>query len=114
MWHAVYDDATGRLVSLTTALPAALPAGLASAPLGAAPPADDRMWDAATRAYVARPPKVYLDRLDDLAQHPDFPAFWASLSATQKATLRRVVIWLLGRARWRVAAQPVVVEPEVG
>jgi hypothetical protein len=57
--NAVYETATGRLVSVGTVVASPLPAGLTSVVLS---PADaqgllngSRRWDAATRAVVATP-----------------------------------------------------------
>ena len=55
-WYAVFDDTTGELVSLTTIVdPAALPAGMAFAPLAEKPDPSEVVWDKATRSFVPRP-----------------------------------------------------------
>lgn len=56
-WHAIHDEATGRLVSVASVVPAAKdrPAGLTYVPL-AARPADDDLWDEATRAFASKRP----------------------------------------------------------
>lgn len=103
-WQALYDVATGRLISVGDVVADALPDGLAALPL-AGSPADSDMWDAATRSFVARPAKVLVDRLQDLLSDADFAAAWASLSAAQRTRLRTALIRLLGRQRYRAASK---------
>ena len=75
-WYAVVDDATGRLVSLTSALPP-LAAGLAGVEL-AQRPADSTMWDATTRTFVPRPAKVVVTLLAKFQADPDITALTAA------------------------------------
>jgi hypothetical protein len=63
-WYAVFESATGRLVSTGTAL-GELPPEQEAIELSG-PPRDAEMWDEATRAFVSRPEKVVVDRADDV------------------------------------------------
>lgn len=49
MWHAIYDAATGALISLGTVCAATLPEGLASVEVGEARPLGE--WNPLTRAF---------------------------------------------------------------
>lgn len=70
---AVYDNATGRMVSESALQPTNLPAGLATKQI---PDSDAGvMWDEATRSMVTRPPKVIVDRLSKLQADPRFTSF---------------------------------------
>lgn len=103
-WYAIYNKSTGRLVSLGTVITDPLPAHLEAVTL-ADKPADSEMWDEATKAYVPRPAKVLMDRLQDLVTHgdyaDDFKAVWDTLSAGNKTKIRNGLIRLLGRHRFR-------------
>jgi hypothetical protein len=102
-WFAVYESGTGRLVSVAQTVADPLPAGLAAAELGQRP-ADSQMWDTTTRTFVARPAKVIVDRLQDLADDPELSAVWTRLTATQRTALRNRLIRLLGQYRFRSQA----------
>jgi hypothetical protein len=104
---AVVEDATGRLLSLGTVVTEKLPPGVVV--LTVAEPAQGQMWDATQRAFVPRPVKVLVDRLDDLAANDDFRAVWQTLNLTQRAAMRRALIWVLGGRRFRSAGE----RPEV-
>lgn len=62
-WYAIVEKATGRLLSVGTVLPPTfdspdpLPNTVEAKPI-LAPPADTEMWNAATQAFVPRPPKI--------------------------------------------------------
>jgi hypothetical protein len=111
-WYAVYVTATGRLVSVGQTVAEPLPDHLQAVTL-AGPPADGEMWDATTKAFVARPPKVLVDRLQDIITHPDYAddlqLLWSSLNATQRTRLRNALIRLLGPQRWRAAGESVAI-----
>lgn len=108
-YFAIYEKATGRLRSLASRLTVALPLELEALDIGTSP-ADDTMWDEATRTFIPRPPKVFVDRLQDLVDRPRFKTFWQSLNAAQKDELRDGVIWLLGKARFRNESESPVVD----
>lgn len=120
MWYGVVEDATGRLASVGTVVGAQMPDGYSVVPFGdARPDFDAQMWDASTRAFVARPPKAPLvDRLDDIASSPVFDDVRAAVAgignATQRqlvaSTLRTCLTKLLKRYRYRRADEPVELE----
>jgi hypothetical protein len=112
-WHAVIDDATGRLVSLGQVVADPLPAGLVAQDLPGRP-ADSQMWDEATRSFVPRPPKVLVDRIQDLADDPALVAVWTRLTAVQRTALRNRLVQLLGPHRFRSQSTPVDLGSERG
>ena len=69
------------------------------------------MWSEAARDYVARPPKVLVDRLQDIISNPayqdDLITLWNSLNAANRTRLRNGLIRLLGGQRFRAAGEPV-------
>lgn len=120
MWYAIHDTDTGRLRSLGTVLPGMLPAGLTVLELGdTRPDMDGLMWDAATRALVARPaPALLIDRLDDIQDAPAFLELRAAIAGISNASqrtalttaLRTCLIRFIGRHRWRKASEPVAID----
>lgn len=114
-WKAYYETATGRLLSVGEIEPEQLPPGVSELLLAGQPNIDAVMWDVATRAFVARPAKVLVDRLQDMitdsAYSADLIALWNALNATNRTRLRNGLIRLLGGARWRGPAQPITIEP---
>jgi len=107
-WFAVVDDATGRLVSIGTVIASPLSAGLVAIRLGKDQPnLGDVMWDAASRSFVARPPIVLIDRLDDLKSDADFSAALASLNPAGKNRMLDLIGDMLGPVRFRVEGEDV-------
>ncbi len=104
-WSALYDTGSGQLLSVGQILADPLPPHTAALPL-AGPPSAAEMWDPVARAFVARPAKVVIDRLQDLVDDADFQQVWGSLNATQRAKIRTAVIRLLGRFRYRAVSEP--------
>lgn len=95
---AIYETATGRLVTDTTVEPTGLRAGLASRSV---PDSDEGlMWDTATRNYVARPPKVLVNTPRDLIwvvqQDPRFLA----LNSQQQSRVLALVTDVFGNVRF--------------
>ena len=110
-YFAIHEIATGRLKSMGSVIADPLPAGLTAVDI-VNPPLDSEMWDEATKTFIARPPKVLADRLEDLKARPAFRTFWQSLNQQQKDTLITALKWLLGRARWRNQSGSQVIDPE--
>ena len=108
-YFAVYETATGRLKSLGTVLADPLPVGLTVLDIGSPPP-DNEMWDATITSFIPRPPKVFIDRLEDLKNKPQFKTVWQTLNAQQKDSIKTALIWLLGKARFRGENQPEPIE----
>lgn len=109
-WYAIHDE-DGRLVSVATVVADPLPKHLTAVRLDE-PPRDDQMWDEMARAYVERPAKVLVDRVEDLKAMPDMQAVYDKLSAEEQAALVDAMDKLLGEARYRGESQPVEVLPK--
>jgi hypothetical protein len=90
--------------------------GLLKLALVSQPDFQSEMWDESSRVFVARPPKVLVDRIaDDLEgsqKYIQFQEVMATLSAQNQAKIRNVLRMLLGKARWRSPGQPDVVEED--
>jgi hypothetical protein len=115
-WYGLVEPSTGNLVSVGTE--ALFPNGDLNAFTGVyevvtfgetAPNWATQLWNATTRALVARPPQVFADRLDDIEAYfqndADYMTVWNALSQTRKTQLRtglrRVLGFFLGGARYR-------------
>jgi hypothetical protein len=113
MMRAFYESATGRLLAIGSDDPP-LRIGISMVDIGDYN-VDSQMWDAGTRQMTARPPKILVDRLQDMitdsAYSADLIALWNALNATNRTRLRNGLIRLLGGARWRGPAQPITIEP---
>ena len=108
VWYALYETINGKLVSVGTVIADPLPTGLTSISLPDKP-ADNQMWDEVTRAFVPRPAKVLVDRLQDILTNPayaDFTTAYNALNTTNKTRLRNMLIKLLGRQRYRSQGEP--------
>lgn len=77
-----------------------LPSGLDFLEMEEKPP-DTDMWDEGTRSFIPRPPKVLVDRWDDLLNDPDFGPSHANLPPPFRAAQERAVKKLLGDERFR-------------
>ena len=109
-WYAICETASGRLISLGEADVAPVIVGATALTLAGAPDLQVQVWDEATRAFVARPAKVLVDRLQDLLSNPayaDFVTAYNALNAANKTRLRNMLIQLLGRRRWRASGEAV-------
>lgn len=108
-WYAYIRNTDGALLSLAQA--ASDPPPDVTRTLLAVDPTDPAwMYDPATRAFVARPAKVLIDRLQDMLDNPayaDFVTVWQGLNATRKNQLRTMLIRLLGRQRYRAQSEEV-------
>jgi hypothetical protein len=112
-WYAIFETNSGRLVSIGERDESLTTDILSSSLIGGQPDLSTIMWDTTTRAFIARPPKVIIDRLDDFMSHPsydDFRTLYNALSATNKARLRNIAIRLLGRNRYRSESQSVEID----
>ena len=109
-YYAIYETATGRLVSLGDVVASPLPQGLTAVDIGRAVDLRDQVWDQASKAFIARPAPVLIDRLEDVKAMTGMAVLWSSLSAAQKLVLGNAIIKLLGGARYRKASQPVEVQ----
>lgn len=106
-WRAYYLAATGELQSEGSGgFPDTLPPGWTFKEYPDRPDIHSLMWDNAARDFIARPPKVLVDRLDDLLTVPEFLTVWNSLNATRKTQIRTALIRLLGNHRYRNQGEP--------
>lgn len=99
-WFVVHRTETGQIVSSGDVVASPLPEGLTSVDVGARP-ADSKMWDPASRAFVDRPAKVLVDRIQELRDDPALSAVWTRLTANQQTALRNRLIAMLGPNRYR-------------
>lgn len=110
-WYGLVQPATGDLVSVGTE--AMFPEGNLNAfagiydvvPFGQTQPDfAAKLWSAALRSLIDRPPPVLVSRLDDveawLQADPDWTAVWTSLNTARRAQIRlgfrRILQRLLG------------------
>jgi hypothetical protein len=107
-WFAYVRDADGVLLSIAQTSDAP-PTGVSRQLLSVDPTDPAWMYDLVTRAFIARPAKVIIDRLDDIVtnlNYADFQTVWSALSATRKNQLKQAMIRLLGRQRFRADTEP--------
>jgi hypothetical protein len=111
-WYTLYDTATGVLRAHTSeqGLPSPALPGVTVVPHGPARQDQGNRWNAATRQWVAIPPEVVIDRLQDLAAHPYTAELWSRLTAAQRVKLRKVFVWLLGTKRYRRQLEEVAID----
>ena len=104
-WKAYYRESDGKLLSVASVHPASLPAGVATKDISAGD--KQRMWDAATRAFVDRPLKDLTntdrDLLKKIKTHPKVTAAWAKLTATEKQKFKEALDEIFGGPQWRWA-----------
>lgn len=108
-YFMLYETATGRPISLSSVEADPIRAGRTSVDIGSAP-SPDTMWDNATRAFIPRPPKVFVDRIEDLKNLPGMNSLWNKLKPADKTTLQNALITLLGSERFRGGDNPEVIE----
>lgn len=99
-WYYIYQTSDGKLKSETDVLPVGLGTGLDFVTLTNRVDSSV-MWDEGTHAFIARPAKVLIDRLQDLLDIPSFADAYNALSAARKTAVRNGLIQLLGKRRFR-------------
>jgi len=107
-WWAIHEIATGRLESIAQVIAddATLAArGLTKKSIPG-PAGNNEIWDEPTLAFVQRPAKVFIDRLNDLIAKPNFMDVWNTLTPPQKTKAKNAIIWLLGKRRYRLSEVP--------
>lgn len=112
-WTAIYRVSDGALLGCGTVLPEQLPAGSATRVYPSRPDQGTR-WDPVLLDFVAVPPPVRIDRLQDAANHPALAAAWSRLTVAQRTAFRRYLVWLLGDRRYREPAEEVSIDPPAG
>jgi len=68
-----------------------------------------------TLDFVPRPPKVLIDRMDDLETHPTFLQFaevFDTLTNQQKAKVRNAIRKMLGAEQFRLVSESVEIGNE--
>lgn len=125
-YWSVYNDDTGVLISITATDPTSrITPPLASKERVTRPDLNTEMWDEVTEDWIARPARVWVDRIDDvvtdvritdLIRHPDLVSVRGKLNAAEEASLdtviadqiRAVLRELFGSVdRWRPSTHPV-------
>lgn len=97
-WFVVVDDTTGRLQTAAFQDPVAPSVNppLIVIPL-AGPPSRNEMWDEGTRTYVPRPPRIYVDRAQDVINDPRLN----NVNQGTKNQVLNVINEVFGTERWR-------------
>jgi hypothetical protein len=115
-WYTLYDTATGALRAHTSeqGLPSPALPGVTVVPHGPARQDQGNRWNAATRAWVAIPPDVLIDRLQDIVNHPYMASVISDLTQANRTKLRRVVVWLVGARRYRQQLEDVAIDAPTG
>ena len=107
-WRAIFETPSGKLVSIASVWTAPTPPGLDFVEYAERPDVDGVMWDEATTDWVPRPPKIRIDRMDDLEAHPTFLQFqqvFDTLTNQQKAKVRNAIRMMLGTEQFRNVTQ---------
>jgi len=99
-WYAVVEKSTGRAISFGTKIASILPAEWEAIPISNQP-GSEQVWDEATRSLIPRPPKVLIDRVDDVLAKPTVQTFISGLNSGQRNLFRAILIELLGNRRFR-------------
>ncbi len=110
VWTAVYRVSDGVLLGCGTVLPDRLPDGSATRTYLERPDQGTR-WDPSTLDFVPVPAPVYVDRLQDLVNHPYLSSVWSRLTVAQRQQMRRTMVWLLGSRRYREPLEDVAIDP---
>ena len=115
-WFAIVERATGRPRSFGTVISDPLRPGLESIALAGPPDYDNEMWDEDTKSFTPRPPKVFVNRVDDdLFGHPSFQRFidlMSILTPPQRNTVKNAIKRLLGDRLIRGEGEPIEIGKE--
>ena len=93
-WFAIYEKATGRLVSTGTVVADPLDPGLEKVALAAAPEFGAQDWDPTAKALVAKAPAT--TRVDMLVGDAAVAAMLAKLTPAERIALRQKLDDLFG------------------
>ena len=94
------ETATGRPISLSSVEADPIRPEHTSLDIGTKP-SPDTMWDMATASYIPRPPKVFVDRLDDFKSRPGMNGLFTALNPPQQQIIEDAFIFILGSERFR-------------
>lgn len=90
-WCAIYENTTGRLVSISDPRPGRIPNGHTAIDLAQRPDLGVVMWDEATRVFVSRPARPpHRAMREVLAAQPEIQALPAGTRTTIAAVSDRV------------------------
>jgi len=109
-WFAVYECATGRLVTQGSQVSISRLRSSWCVKEFVNRPAGSSVWDGATLDYVARPVEATVDRWDDLLVDANFAAVFNSLSAGDQTDVRTPILRIFGTKRFRQASEPAAIE----
>jgi hypothetical protein len=103
VWYAIYDTATGNLVSGDYAANVTLPlaAGLDYKAYLGQPDPIRLVWDSTALDYVSRDGIVWIDRVGDLVADGTLTAAWAAMSGPQSTAMQNRIGQMLGPFRYR-------------
>lgn len=104
MWRSIFDRGSGKLRSVGTVWTDPPRPETDFIETLERPDQGDDMWDEAIRNWAPRPPKVLIDRTDDLETHPTFLQFqevFDTLTNQQKAKIRNAIRKMLGTEQFR-------------
>jgi len=93
-WFAIYEKATGRLVSTGTVVADPLDPGLEKVALAAAPDFSAQDWDPTAKALVAKAPAA--TRVEMLIGDSAVAAMLAKLTPAERIALRQTLDDLFG------------------
>jgi len=113
-WVTYYRTSDGTLLGHGTVPPESIPKGVSIVSHGATRMDQGNRWDPATFTWVAIPPEVLIDRLQDMAQHAYLSDVWSRLTVAQRIKLRKAMVWLLGTHRYRQPLEEVSIDPTNG
>lgn len=102
-WYAIYETATGHAVSYTDEEPVSLRPEL-SYKLIAGLPSKSLMWSDAVADMVARPAKVFTDRIEEFVN--DLRAEGLALNAQNETRVRNVLNTYFVRQRFHGPSEP--------
>ena len=105
MWRAIYETETGRLRSIGSVWIDPLPPGLSFKEYESKPNVDGVMWDETALDWVPRPPKIFIDRWDDLLDDPDFAPGHSQIPPPFRKGLERAIQNIMGNERFRNAGE---------
>lgn len=108
IWRAIYNSSDGRLRSVGSVWTE--PPGTDFREYAEKPDDSENMWDEATRNFIPRPPKILIDRMDDLEGHPTFLQFqevFDTLTSQQKAKVRNALRMMLWSEQFRNVAESI-------
>lgn len=98
-WYVLYETERGRAVSETSEHPEVMPPGLSLRRFEERPDGQRQMWDETARNFTARPPKVLIDRLQDIQQMTAFK----NLPPAARTPLFDFLGTFLGSRRYRTS-----------